>query len=315
MRYKDVVSAACELKKQGKFNKAIKLLEEGFKKYNRNTYIINGLIELYEPYRFDQAKGLFNKAVNMGVADTISYSLMIKHYIKENDLFNVRYLYGKSEMFNKSDNFTRADVLNFYLKNDYLIEAKQLYNELNKKNKVDIVVHNIWLHHLYKEKRYSEGLDIIKTIPGEKRDVALSITEIEINRKLKNYDYSLDLISNLFMKEKFDEEKEILLRTIRGYCLKDKGEIEKAGTIFRNIFKRINEESSNYIRVLCGMIFCYNVKENEVEMFSNILMKAQKEKKGNEHEVSEALDLLNTKIYKKMKSNKIKIKRNNKLFN
>ena len=315
MRYKDVVSAACELKKQGKFNKAIKILEKGLKIYNRNIFIINGLIELYEPFRFDQAKGLFNKAVNMGVADTISYSLMIKHYIKENDLFNVRYLYGKSERFNKSDNFTRADVLNFYLKNNYFIEAKQLYNELNKKNKADIVVHNIWLHHLYREKRYLEGLDIIDSIPKEKRDFILTITEIEINRKLKNYDYSLDLISNLFMKEKFDEEKEIQLRTIRGYCLKEKGELEKAGTIFRNIFQKINEENPNYIRVLCGMVFCYNVRENEVEMFSNILMKAQRENKGNEHDVSEALDLLDTKIYKKMDSRKIKIKRNNKLFN
>jgi hypothetical protein len=218
-------------------------------------------------------------------------------------------------MFNKSDKFIRADVLNFYFKNDYLIEAEQLYKELNEKNKTNIVIHNIWLHYLYREKRYLEGLNIINSIPKEERDFVLTITEIEINRKLKNYDYSLDLISKILIKGNRSSDEEIHLRTIRGYCLKEKGELEKAGNIFRNIFKKINEENPNYIRVLCGMIFCHNVTENEVEMFSNILMKSQRENKGNEHDVSEALDLLNKKVFKRFEKSKIKIKRNDKLFN
>lgn len=317
MRSSDYVNQACELKKQGKTDKAIKLLEKGLKEFDRNIFIINGLIELYEPFRFDHAKGLFNTAVKRGIADKVSYSLMIRHYIKENDLFNTRFLYSKSEMYYKADSSVRIDVLNYYLKNEYLIEAKQLYEDLCKENKANIVIHKFWLNHLYEKKRFSEGLEIINSIPEEEKDILLSIIKIEMNRKLKNYDYAMDLISKLFMKNKLEKKNETLLITIRAYCIKEKGEIEKAGTIFRNTFNKINEEDPNYIRVLCGMIFCHNVKDNEVEMFSNILMKAQRKNKGEPHDVSDALDLLNKKIYKRykrMNSNKVKIRRN-KLLN
>src|SRR5690606_17107273 len=104
------------LKRKGKIEEAKRLLENRINDFPNNIFFINTLIELNLDTRFDRCVGLFNKAVKLGVADTITYSLMIDNFIAKKDILNAEYFFRKCDANGKANIFICNNMLNFYFK-------------------------------------------------------------------------------------------------------------------------------------------------------------------------------------------------------
>ena len=64
--------------------------------------------------RFDRSVGLLNTAIKLGVADTITYSIMLDRFIEKEDSLNVNYFFKKCIMNGKEDICICNNVLKFY---------------------------------------------------------------------------------------------------------------------------------------------------------------------------------------------------------
>lgn len=287
------VTEITELKKKNQFKKAEFLLEEKLKEHPRNIFLINSLMEICLDTRFDRSVGLLNKAIKLGVADTITYSIMLDRFIEKEDSLNVNYFFKKCIMNGKEDICICNNVLKFYLKSNDLENAGEMFTRLLSKNKANEITYSIILNNYYVNKMYLEGLRLISNLPSHiKKNEFIKIHEIEFNRKLKNYDLCLDLISNNLKDKNISHNDATTLQTIKAYCLKEIGYKQRAIELLRNLLKNINENNPSYVRIICGLIYCGDVKIHERALFNRILVDAQKENKGNSSDVTEALKKL-----------------------
>jgi len=287
------VTEITELKKKNQFKKAEVLLEEKLKEHPKNIFLINSLMEICLDTRFDRSVGLLNTAIKLGVADTITYSIMLNKFIEKEDFLNVDYFFKKCITNSKEDTCICNNMLKFYLKSNDFENAGNVFTHLISTNKVSEITYSIILSNYYTNKMYLEGLRLISNIPSHiKKNYFLKTHEIEFNRKLKNYDLCLDLISNNLKDKNISHNDATTLQTIKAYCLKEMGHKQKAIELFRELLKNINEDNPSYVRIICGLIYCGDVKIHERALFNRILVDAQKENKGNSSDVTEALKKL-----------------------
>lgn len=284
-----------KLKKNNNFKQVEILLEKEMKKHPTNIYIINSLIEVCLDKRFDRSLGLFNNAIKIGIADTITYSLILNKYIEKNDNLNVNYYFNKCVFNSKEDSRICNNVLMFFLDNEDYDKANELYSKTIKTKKDNAYTHSIMLSKLYKREKYIEGNEILFLLPDfYKEDILIKTNEIEFNRKLKNYDYCLDLISKINL-ERLSEDNKIQLKTIKAYCLKDMGNTVQASLEFKNLFIKTDSENESYVRIVCGYVFCDLFSLHEVRNLKSILEKALQQNKGNFIDVNNALKILKKK--------------------
>lgn len=292
------IAEITELKRKGKIEQAKLLLEKRINEFPNNIFFINGLIELNVDTRFDRCVGLLNKAVKLGVADTITYSLMLDKFIEKKDILNIEYYFRKCVANGKEDTIICNNMLNFYFKTGSLKQGEFIFEKLINNEKANEITYAIMLNHLYISEKYLEGLKLISKTPEKfKEYILLKIHEIEFNRKLKNYDLCFNLISQCLEIPDLKYDFTVNLETIKAYCLKDTGEKEKAIELFRQLFKNNGEDSASYIRIICGLVFCEGVRPYEYILFNNILRDAEKENKGNYLDVIDAIKILRNSFY------------------
>lgn len=290
------VKEITELKKKEQFRKAELLLEEKLKKYPRNIFLINSLIEVCLDTRFDRSVGLLNTAIKLGIADSVTYTIMLKKYMEMNDTVSVQHFFNKCNTYNKADTLLCNDIIHFYMKNQMFDDAKSLYEKLVKNNTANSHTYGIMLTQLYKYERYIDGLEILYYMPPQyKDDFVVTVTEIELNRKMKNYEICLDLISKINLG-KINDERKTTIKTIKAYCLKDMGKINDAYNLFHELYINTNPEDACYIRIVCGYVFCECIKSHEIKKLKEILTHAKQQNKGNTHDVNQALKLIEEKL-------------------
>lgn len=317
-----------QLREEGKYREAELLLEEGFEKYPKDIYIINNLIQTYGKYKTNKAIELFNYAIDLDIDDIITSNIMLKIFAEKKDKENAEDIYNyilenfKSEnlaitlssmltlytnlrdkekgdeifeLIKKKgyeDYYSYNNMLNFYVKLGEYKKAENFFNETIQKGHSNSRTYSTIINMYFNLKEYEKALNVIKKVPYHFKDVTILTHEIELNRRLRNYYECLNLIEDLLKYDNLKFSNRISIEINQAYCYKQLKDLEKAKKIFREVYNKINERDPSYIRVITGIIFCGDVKENEINKFSYELGKADRERKGRGHAVKEALRLL-----------------------
>jgi len=327
MDAKEYSFRAKQLRKERKFREAQELLEKGLKEYPRDIFIISNLISVYGKHQFNKAKDLFDMAVKLNIAteftycsmlniyvqkreihsakllfdnmekkgllDDVSYSTILNLYVQNKDISSAKQLFDKMEKIGLLNEVSYSTMLNLYVQNKDIYSAKLLFDKMEKLRLLNEVSYGTMLQLYYVTEKYVEGLDFLSKFPTKyKNDLILNIYEIEFNRKLKNYDLCLELISNVSKNFNLKDNGKVGLQTIRAYCFKEMGRTNDAVSLLRNLLKTTKEDCPSYIRIVCGLVFCDNVKPHEVQQFTNVLMKAKMSETGNDVDVEKALKII-----------------------
>lgn len=334
----EYVKKAKELRYGRKYREAELLLEEGFKKYPGDIYIINSLIQTYGKFKTNKALELFNYAIDLDIDDIVTSNIMLKIFSEKKDKENAEDIYNyilenfktenlaitlssmltlytnlrdkeKGEEIFKlikekgyGDYYSYNNMLNFYVKLGEYKKAENFFNETIQKGHSNSRTYSTIINMYFNTKEYEKALNIIKKVPYHFKDVPILVHEIELNRRLRNYYKCLNLIEDLLLCNNLKFSNKISIKINQAYCYKQLKDLDKAKKVFREVYSQIKEYDPSYIRVITGLVFCNEVRENEISKFTYDLMKADKERKGRGHAVKEALRLLS-----KM-SNKDKIK-------
>lgn len=283
-----------DLKKEGEFKKAEVLLEKVIKNHPSNIYIVNNLMEVCLNTRFDRSMGLFKKAINLGIADEFTYTIMINHFIRKDDSFSIDFYFRKAHANDKANCLMYNDVLQYYIDKGNVEDVLDLFDKI--KNKLNSYSYLKVLSLLYKNEMYEKGMEYLNNISEEIKDVIeIKINKIEFNRKLKNYEESLNLITSINLSE-VSLEVNTQIKTLEAYCLKDMGYVDKANELFVKLIKLTREEDPSYIRIICGYVFCKMYSPLEVDTLKKVLSDALNYERGNKFDVECALNYLNSQL-------------------
>jgi pentatricopeptide repeat protein len=324
----EYVKKAKELRYGRKYREAELLLEEGFEKYPKDIYIINNLIQTYGKYKTNKAIELFNYTRDLDIDDIVTNNIMLKIFANKKDKENAEEIYkyinenfeyenlaitlssmltlytnlrdkekGEEifELIKKKgyeDYYSYNNMLNFYVKLGDYKKAENFFNKTIQKGHSNSITYSTIINMYFNTKEYEKALNVIKKVPYRFKDVPILVHEVELNRRLRNYYKCLNLIEDLLKFDNLKFSNRISIEINQAYCYKQLKDIEKAKTIFRNVYDKIEEYDPSYIRVITGLVFCGDVKKNEVSKFTYDLMKADRQRKGRGHAVKEALRLL-----------------------
>jgi pentatricopeptide repeat protein len=342
-----------QLREEGKYREAELLLEEGFEKYPKDIYIINNLIQTYGKYKTNKAIEIFNYAIDSGLDDIVTSNIMLKIFTEKKDKQNCDdvFKYILENFPSENLSITFSSMLNLYTKFKDREKGEEIFELIKKKGYEDHISYNNMLHLYVKigdykkaenffnetiqkgysnsrtystiinmyfnTKEYEKALNVITKVPYHFKDVPILVHEVELNRRLRNYYKCLNLIEDLLKFDNLKFSNKISIKINQAYCYKQLKDLEKAKKVFRDVYNEIKEYDPSYIRVITGLVFCNDVRENEISKFTYDLMKADKERKGRGHAVKEALRIL-SRMGNKDKIKNIQqnpIVRNNKKFN
>ncbi|RME15855.1 MAG: hypothetical protein D6797_05770, partial [Bdellovibrio sp.] len=116
---KDYSIAAKKLIRQGEFEKAASLLREGREHWPTNPFLVSQLIKIYGPYKFREAKALFEEAKQKGIADDVTYNTVLNIYAKRHnlspqDLEKAQKLFEEAKQKGIANEVSYATMLNIY---------------------------------------------------------------------------------------------------------------------------------------------------------------------------------------------------------
>ena len=237
---KEISAEAKWLMRKEKFKKARDLLETAHQQYPNNKYFYSMLIKVYGALGdINNARKLFDEVVRKGIADVVIYNSMIDAY-------------GK---------------------NGRLDEARKLFDEVVRKGIADVVTYTSMIDAYYHKGKFAEIEELISGAPEKiKNDEELILSRLEVMRKQKKYSEVLRQIESLLNNRTFKEYNSIVLaRVIRAYCLKDSGRKDKAIEELRRLKTKVSRTNIHYPRIICGLVFCYDVHGNESEQFKHDL--------------------------------------------
>lgn len=335
----DYISKSNILRRNRKFREAEEILLEGIELYPDNIFIINNLILNYGKYKYDKAIEWFNYAMDKNIEDivtcntllnifaqlnrremgedlfqyiknefkyedlSVTYSTMLNLYVNLKEREKSEKLFDEMEKLGMNSHITYNNMLKLYVKlNDYK-KSESFFTETVKKGLANSYTYSTIIQMYYAYKEYQKGLELIQKVPYHFKDAIILTHEIEFNRRLRLYDNCLLLIDKVLEFKNLRPENRITVKINQAFCYKSLNQIDKAKEIFREVYRGIREDDPSYIRVVTGIVFCGDVKQSEVNKFTNDLMKADRQKKGRNHAVIEAI-----KILSKM-NDKDKIKR------
>lgn len=341
MNVKEYLAEARELHKKGKLYEREKLLEEALEKFPREIKIINNLIMVYGSKQSGKAIDLYKFAVHseihnlatcnaiLGVCASIKdketcedlFRYIKKNYNERNinaTYFNMLLLYkftkdvsSRVEIFNEAkerniiDKYLYSNMLEIYIDSKQFEQAKKLFNEILNKKMANPLIVSSFLKTFYKTKNYEEGLNFITSLPPNLKDSLVYVAEIEFKKNLKKYDECLFLISKILSYEKLNPEQEIRVKLIQGDCYKFKNNRFRAICIYREILKDFNESNKHYYKAILGLVSLKDVKKEEVNNFTRVLVNRQTGFKNKNYLINIAINKLTTLEEKfKLKHNK-----------
>lgn len=331
MKPQEYVIESTKLRRNKQFVKAEKLLEEAFSIYPDNPFIINNLILSYSFKNYNKAKKMFNYAIENDLEDlitcniylnilirhneydaceslfkkiindfkyedlSITYSTMLNYYVEIKNVNKSLSFFEEIKSLELDSSYNYNLILKLYVKmNDYK-KVEEFFNTMVNEDKTDSISYSSLLTSYYKTKEYGKGLRVIKDMPLKHKDNVILLHEIEFYRKLQEYTVALHLIERYLNKPNLRYDNMINANINKAFCLNSLNRRKEAGELFRELYGKVRERDSFYIRIVCGLVLSGGVKENEVSMFENKLNKFPK--KG--HLIKKTLDALGRMNHKK----------------
>lgn len=265
---KRTTSAVNRLIEVGEFKSAKAMLLVALYEHPKNIYFINLYIKVCGMLRdLGAAEEMMYRAVKMGIADKITYSSMI----------------------------------GTCLRNGMDSKAEEIFHMAAEAEKADAHMYSKIMNCLYKNKKFYEILSIAEKAPDDIRcDPGVVSFELEASRKMKKYDYVIKKANELLGDEREESDFTLLLKIVKAYAIKDKGEVEKAKEEFREMLSCVGKENVHYARVLCGIVFCGDIRsESEAKEFMHMLNMALENKIYNESaafDIACALEFLESQL-------------------
>jgi pentatricopeptide repeat protein len=232
--------------------RAVKTIRTAMREHPDNPYLRNVLIKAYGKWgaqgRLEMAENEYNLAVIDGAADICTHNTMMGIYVKKG----------------------------------MLKQAKRMFDYVMELDIADVVSYKTMADAYYDAAYNQKALALITHAPPHVRghpDVKL--IELEIHRKLGNYEEALQGV----MEVLWDEQVPVLRRQqaeiIRAYCWKEMGMAAEAGAEFRRIEAGLHPESIHCARVVSGRVLTGDYDSREVPRLIAVLEMWEPRKDGS----------------------------------
>ncbi len=233
------------------------------------------------------------------IKDPKEISKAAKFLIREKKFIDARNLLKKALERYPNDKYFHSMLIKVYGGLGDINNAREIFNEAVNKGIVNVVTYNSMIDAYYHRKKFDEIEKLISSAPNEiKNAECILLSRLEAMRKQKKYGEVLKQIENLLNNRTFKEHDSVVLaRVIRAYCLKDSNQNGKAIEEFRRLKTKVPKTNIHYPRIICGLVFCHNVRNNEREQFKNDLEMWSRESTNSSlsYDIKRALESLNSR--------------------
>ncbi|VVC03713.1 PPR repeat family protein [Candidatus Burarchaeum australiense] len=195
-------------------------------------------------------------------------NILLNLYCKEGRLEEATQVFFQSIENGTANSVTGNTMLGICQKSKNIENGLEIFYWMKAEGLANVISHKLILEALYAASHFKEMQDIVSTAPADiQADTRVMAYKIDAIRKLKSYELAIKEIDGLLSTPGLDRREREGVLISKAYCLVNVQQFGEAEGIFRQLLKD-NLTENHRVRVLCGLVFTHNVREDEAPEIS-----------------------------------------------